>query len=998
MKKTEEANLIYLSEFNNTTVSKTNEFKYSIIEDKKNERYYIFDNFKGILIFTVVFAHFLFDYSNLESNSVCRTIVVFIYCFHMQAFCFISGFLSSNKSIQFINAFKLLIMYYIFNFSFSLIIYFYKNISINFLQPQNSYWYLLSLFSWRISIKYINHVEFICIISIIISLLEGYWDCFSNIFAIGRTIAFYPFFLAGFKMQKKKIFDKFLIWKKGIIKFFVFLFSFVSFSIIVIIFIKHNKITNSALLMIGYDQNNGIKERIAIIIISSMMILLFLLLLPNLNIPILNKYGKNSLYIFLFHRIFTIIAQDNLLFKINYSVCVILFSFLFTFFILILFGSDFINTYCNGILNIIHKSIVEYKLKGKIICLIFYFSFIFLLLIKPISSFYLQIRLKDVGVGGKYHLNFNKYIKDSLKNSIRISYVGDLILLKDQVIVARNNSTGIYQFDEMFQYTSKHFHESDLSIGVYEGPSAGNKTSFSTSNYDDGNPIFLNYPDEFAESVKKAGIDLVTTANNHLLDKNIEGAMRTLDILDKYNIKHIGSYRNQEEKNKIKILNIKGVQIAFLAYTSSVNHNQMEKIYEKYKYLTGIIPYRNNKYYNDIYEDIKNDFIQLKKFSPDITIVLAHMGEQFLHHTIEFQDKWNKIFSDLGADIILGDHSHTVQPLQYIGKSLIINSPGNFANSYIKEDGDSTALIDIFIHKKLKKVICASAIPMYTKELRPKYFTVIPIYDLINNKSILLSQKERERVAEIQLMSTKVLLGRAFGINEVKNNYFFVNNSFYDIDKDNNFCKKLDIYSEKKIYKYLSNSSSITFIGDSLTEGTVNGYHPWFEPLLNCFKKKKINNISKGSFTTKLIIDKFKQDIIKSNSDLYIIAIGTNDIRYRMASLCAMDSKEYINQIDIIVKLAKNINSKYIFIAPWISTPDDMASNLNHTNKKKLMKEFSLELEYYAKINNHIYINPNDYLEQIIISNRNKYMIDYIHPNSNEGIELYCESVFKNSQ
>ena len=789
-----------------------------------------------------------------------------------------------------------------------------------------------------------------------------------------------------------------MIWKKGIIKFFVFLFSFVSFSIIVIIFIKHNKITNSALLMIGYDQNNGIKERIAIIIISSMMILLFLLLLPNLNIPILNKYGKNSLYIFLFHRIFTIIAQDNLLFKINYSVCVILFSFLFTFFILILFGSDFINTYCNGILNIIHKSIVEYKLKGKIICLIFYFSFIFLLLIKPISSFYLQIRLKDVGVGGKYHLNFNKYIKDSLKNSIRISYVGDLILLKDQVIVARNNSTGIYQFDEMFQYTSKHFHESDLSIGVYEGPSAGNKTSFSTSNYDDGNPIFLNYPDEFAESVKKAGIDLVTTANNHLLDKNIEGAMRTLDILDKYNIKHIGSYRNQEEKNKIKILNIKGVQIAFLAYTSSVNHNQMEKIYEKYKYLTGIIPYRNNKYYNDIYEDIKNDFIQLKKFSPDITIVLAHMGEQFLHHTIEFQDKWNKIFSDLGADIILGDHSHTVQPLQYIGKSLIINSPGNFANSYIKEDGDSTALIDIFIHKKLKKVICASAIPMYTKELRPKYFTAIPIYDLINNKSILLSQKERERVAEIQLMSTKVLLGRAFGINEVKNNYFFVNNSFYDIDKDNNFCKKLDIYSEKKIYKYLSNSSSITFIGDSLTEGTVNGYHPWFEPLLNCFKKKKINNISKGSFTTKLIIDKFKQDIIKSNSDLYIIAIGTNDIRYRMASLCAMDSKEYINQIDIIVKLAKNINSKYIFIAPWISIPDDMASNLNHTNKKKLMKEFSLELEYYAKINNHIYINPNDYLEQIIISNRNKYMIDYIHPNSNEGIELYCESVFKNSQ
>ena len=109
-------------------------------------------------------------------------------------------------------------------------------------------------------------------------------------------------------------------------------------------------------------------------------------------------------------------------------------------------------------------------------------------------------------------------------------------MLKDQIISAKNESTGKYEFDEMFKYTSKHFKESDLSIGVYEGPSAGNKTSYSTSNYGDGIPLYLNYPDEFAESVKRAGINLVTTANNHLLDKNINGAIRTIDILDKNKI------------------------------------------------------------------------------------------------------------------------------------------------------------------------------------------------------------------------------------------------------------------------------------------------------------------------------------------------------------------------------------------------------------------------------------------------------------------------------
>ena len=75
----------------------------------------------------------------------------------------------------------------------------------------------------------------------------------------------------------------------------------------------------------------------------------------------------------------------------------------------------------------------------------------------------------------------------------------------------------------------------------------------------------------------------------------------------------------------------------------------------------------------------------------------------------------------------------------------------------------------------------ASAIPMYTKEIRPKFFSAIPIYDLINNKSFQLTEKERKRIERIQLMSTKVLLGKELGINELKKNYFFINNSYYDL-------------------------------------------------------------------------------------------------------------------------------------------------------------------------------------------------------------------------
>ena len=1019
MEITEKEELIYSQKLNKKNKKKSVEhLENKLGKVEKNSRYFLFDNYKGILIFTVVFAHFLWKYGRYNRKSLSRKIVEFIYCFHMSGFIFISGFLSSENSTKISNAIKLLILYYIFNFSFILIIYFYINAKIEFLYPKYSYWYLLSLFCWRISIKYIYNLYFIFTLSIIISLLIGYWSCFSNVLSVVRTIGFFPYFILGYKISKSGKFNTLLQWRKGFFKFITFFICFLFFLFKFLRYIKENRIPNNALLFFSYSRYSTIKIRINIFIISFGMILFAILLIPNKVIPIINKWGTNSMYIYLFHRIFTIIADNSIFNNRKYSNYIIELSILFTFIILFIFSSNFVNKNCNYILNSIHKNLLELNPKGKLIAFLFCISFICLLLINPISN-YINIKKSNLKIiKRKYRdINTNKInhiinkeninitdIKEKLNNSIRISYIGDLILLKDQVIVAKNNTTGKYEFDEMFKYTSKHFHESDYTIGIYEGPSAGNNTSYSTSNYGDGIPLYLNFPDEFIESIKKAGINLVSTANNHLLDKNIEGAIRTIDILDKYNISHVGSYRNKEEKEKIFITNIKGIKLAILSYTSKMNYYKIDTLYEKYKYLTGYVPNKiYNKYYNEIYDDIKNDFIKAKKYLPDIIIVLNHIGSQFLHHTIKFQDEWNNIFINLGADIILNDHSHSLQPIQYINNTIIVNSPGNFANSYIEKDGDSTAIIDIYINKQIKKVIGTSVIPMYTKEIRPKYFSAIPIYDLINDKSIILTEKEKKRIEEIQLMSTKILLGKEIGINEVKKHYFFINNSYYDLDNlnksENNFCDILNKYSNSEIYKYLFNSNSITFIGDSITEGTKNGYHPWYEPMTKCFNNKKIINISKGSYTTKLILKHFKNDIIQSNSDLYIIALGTNDIRYK-GNFCASDSKDYVYQMEQIVNLAKteNENAKFIFIAPWFSTDDDKIFKLYHKNKTDKtirMKEYSLKIENFAKINNYIYIDPNEYLEKIVLENKNKYMVDYIHPNSFYGIELYCESIFK---
>ena len=77
MEKTEKNNLIYTSQINKIDKNTVNDLlKDEKINKIENKRYYIFDNFKGILIFMVVFAHFLFEYSNTHMNSLSRKIVI----------------------------------------------------------------------------------------------------------------------------------------------------------------------------------------------------------------------------------------------------------------------------------------------------------------------------------------------------------------------------------------------------------------------------------------------------------------------------------------------------------------------------------------------------------------------------------------------------------------------------------------------------------------------------------------------------------------------------------------------------------------------------------------------------------------------------------------------------------------------------------------------------------------------------------------------------------
>jgi lysophospholipase L1-like esterase len=410
-----------------------------------------------------------------------------------------------------------------------------------------------------------------------------------------------------------------------------------------------------------------------------------------------------------------------------------------------------------------------------------------------------------------------------------------------------------------------------------------------------------------------------------------------------------------------------------------------EKFHENYQNLT------NNKYYNLIYKNIEKDFIKTKKLNVDYIFVLILMGSYFNLETDSFQKKLSNIFSNLGADFIIFDIINKKETLQIINNTFILNGHGDFSNSNIESNAHSNFIVDLYFNRNSKSFIGSSIIPMYIQKYKSQYFRSLPIFKIFNN-SIKNSIKEMNRVKELKKKIIKTLIGKEISISDIKEKYFFINGSYKDIINNESKIKNKikEKYKNKKLFKLINNSYSISFIGDSITEGAKNNLYPWYEPLIYSFDNKKIINISKGDYTILLIIKDYKYHIMKSKSNLYIIALGTNDINYRDENICAMTKEEYINNIRKIIKYAKkyNDNPKFVLIAPWVLNLGDKNSKLNE-KKKILFDEYANSLNNYCIKNNHLFINPNPYIYN------NNITFGQILENKNE---LYSEAVLYNSE
>ena len=240
--------------------------------------------------------------------------------------------------------------------------------------------------------------------------------------------------------------------------------------------------------------------------------------------------------------------------------------------------------------------------------------------------------------------NVQKNQKEETDTTFTLTAIGDVMCHNTQYMDAYDSDTGTYDFSYVFDNISSYTKTADICIGNLETSFAGEDRGY--SNY----PTF-NSPDSLADSLKSIGVDVLSTAGNHALDMGFSGLSRTIDVLDKADISHLGTYKTQEDQDKVLIKYVKGVKIAFIDYTYGTN---------------GISVPSDKKFcINLIDKDlIKKHIETAKNQNADMIVACMHWGTEYQTKQNSEQEELADFLFQNGVNVIIGNHPHVIQPME----------------------------------------------------------------------------------------------------------------------------------------------------------------------------------------------------------------------------------------------------------------------------------------------------------------------------------------------
>ena len=275
-----------------------------------------------------------------------------------------------------------------------------------------------------------------------------------------------------------------------------------------------------------------------------------------------------------------------------------------------------------------------------------------------------------------------------LNGGLRISATGDILIHQ----ALYRSVIGPQSFKVLWADVIPVLQDSDLTVGNLEGPVAPGLTSGGRPAIDPGfvydgkvysgtNMIF-NYHPQLIADVKASGFGLVTTANNHALDRGGIGIDRTIENLRAAGLPFVGTRERVSNEDFEKVIRVGSSRLGVVSCSEMTNgwqdsHNQILRCGSR-----------------EVLEAIE----RLRQQADGI-LVFPHWGVEYQSQPNVTQRAWARQWIAAGATAVIGNHPHVLQTTEWINvggrKALVVYSLGNFVAAQGAFEKRTSAIIHL---------------------------------------------------------------------------------------------------------------------------------------------------------------------------------------------------------------------------------------------------------------------------------------------------------------
>ena len=338
--------------------------------------------------------------------------------------------------------------------------------------------------------------------------------------------------------------------------------------------------------------------------------------------------------------------------------------------------------------------------------------------------------------------------------TVTIRAVGDVMMHEAQLDAAARPGEG-YDFSAQYADIAPSLMATDYTIANLE-TTVG---LYSDQPYS-GFPMF-NAPPELLTALGEAGVDFVTMANNHILDRFYDGMLLTMDNVEAAGLAYGGTNRSKEEQLEPNIVEVNGVKLGMLCYTDYTNG--LEKRSDPQARESGV------NYIEDA--DFAAEAQKLRDAGADAIIAYMHWGREYRREANDEQRAITERLLAAGVDVILGSHPHVVQPAgmrevtladgtQH--EALVAYSLGNFNSAMTDEYTDSGIILEFTLVEQEEGGFAVENIgfvPTYCWE-KDGVFTTIPALSHYDEAPEGMSDAQHQRLRKSVDDVTALMGGR----------------------------------------------------------------------------------------------------------------------------------------------------------------------------------------------------------------------------------------------